>query len=117
MLEVREIEPLEVGEEIVAEVVLDATRCADDDPAHEETEHPADRCKREDRAAIETHLRRVDTSRQIVDGELQHPRTRQPDRCGTDDTDQPGKERTAITKHVREQLATRGHLLSIWCAN
>ena len=116
MLEVR-IETLEVGEEIVAEVMLDVARCADDDPAHQEAEYSADGRKQEDRAAIETHLRRVDTARQIVDGELQDPRTCQSDRCGADDADQPGKERTAITKHVCEQLAARGHLLSIWCAS
>ena len=50
LLEVREVEPLQVRKEIVAEVVLDVARRADDDPPHDEAEEAADRGQAQDDA-------------------------------------------------------------------
>ncbi len=42
-LEISEVEPLEVGEEVVPKVVLDVAGGADDDPPRKKSEDTADR--------------------------------------------------------------------------
>ena len=72
-----EREPLELREEIIADVVLDPARRADEDPAHEEQERAAHDRDPEDQQRIEGELLPRDAGVQVVDRVLQHPRRQQ----------------------------------------
>jgi hypothetical protein len=71
------VQPLKRGEEIVPQVVLEVTRCADDEAARQETEEPANGGQNEEQCGVQPDLASGDRLVQIVDGVLEDPRSRQ----------------------------------------
>ena len=108
-LEVREIEPLQVREEVVAEVVLDVAGSADNDPTHQEAKHTPDCGERQQDHGIEADFAGIHAAPEIVDGVFQHPRTRQPDRGCRDNADESEEKGTAIPEEITQEPAARGH--------
>jgi len=91
---------LEAGEEVVADVVLDVARGADDDAAHQEQEEAADERGPEQQARIDEQLPPRDGLVQVVDGELEDPRSEQLERGRRDDTDEADDEGAPVTIDV-----------------
>ena len=112
-LKVREIEPLQVCEEVVPQVVLDATGGADDDPAHQEPERTPDGGECQQGHGIEADRAGVHGHHEIIDGVLQHPRTRESHRSGDDNAHEADEKRAAIPEHVTQQPSARGHSLKV----
>ena len=109
LVEERQLEPLQRGEEVVAKVVLDVARRADDDAAHQEAEHAADRGQRQQRDRIQPDLRRGDVRGQVVNRVFQNPWARQGDGGRGDHTRETEEEGTAIPGHVTQQPTDRRH--------
>ncbi len=91
-LEIGERQPLEMREEVVAHVVLDVPRRADENPAHQEAEDAADQADAEQGRAVQRQLRAGHPRGQVVDGVLQHPGRGQRDAGGSDDAGEPEEE-------------------------
>ena len=106
-LEVRQRQPLQLREEVVAHVVLDVPRRADDDPAHQEAEHAADQADGEQGRAVQRQLGARHAERQVVDGVLQHPRTGERNRGRSDDAREPEEEIATVGPNVPEQTPER----------
>ena len=96
MLEVAQVHALERGEEIVAEVVLEIARRADDDAAHQEAEEAAHHGQQEQRDGILTDLAERQRALEVVDGILEKPRPRQREHVGDNDTGEAEQERTPV---------------------
>ena len=73
-LKIRGGQPLEVGEKVVPNVVLEMTRGADQDPSHQEAEQPSGHPNQQEQCAILDELRPGHTLGQIVDRVLQNNR-------------------------------------------
>ena len=102
-LEVVGVEPLQMREEVVAQVVLEAARRADDDAAHEKAEDAADRGQREQRGRVPHGLVDRDAGGEVVDGVLEHPRAGQRDGRGQDGADESEEERATMRGEIAQQ--------------
>ena len=115
VLEVREVQPLKRGKEIVPKVVLEVARGANDDAPHEEPEDAAGRREHEQQDTVPADLVERQPLAQIVDGELQHPRSTGGDgRCHNDAHESRDKS-SAITCQVHDQATFGGHLPQYTC--
>ena len=112
-LEIRERQRLQVREEVVAHVVLDVPRRADQDAAHEEPEHAADQADGEQQAAVLHQLGAGDAAGQIVDRVAEHPRRATGDAGRDDDAGEAEQEVAAVAENVAQQPAGGSHVSSI----
>ena len=96
MLEVAQVHALQRREEIVAKVVLEIARGADDDAAHQEPEEAAHHRQHEQRNGVLTDLAERQRALEVVDGVLEKPRPRQREHVGDDDTGEAEQERTPV---------------------
>ena len=85
MLEVLERLLLEMGEQVVAQVVLDVARDADDRLPHPELEHPRRQRDPEQGDGVAAELLGGDAAVEIVHGEAQHLRLGERDEVGERD--------------------------------
>ncbi len=99
---------LEVPEEVVADVVLDVARRADDDPPHEEAEDAADDRHADGEQRVDEQLARGDAARQVVDRMLQNPGAGQLDTGRRQRADQADRDRASAPAHIRQQADDRG---------
>src|SRR5262249_22061243 len=98
-------------EEVVAHVVFDVARGADEDPAHQEAEDAADEADgQQDRSVLE-QLHPRHAAGEIVDRELQNFRRREGDRLSYDRTGQTEQECATVSGDVTEEPAKGAHLV------
>ena len=98
-------ERLQPREEVVAQVVLEVPRHADDDAAHQEAEAAPDERQREDEARVGAQLRAGHALRQVVDGVLEHPGRRQRGDGRERRAGQPQRESAPVAQHVGDESA------------
>ena len=113
VLEVREVQPLKGGEEVVAQVVFEVARRAHDDAPHEKPEDAADGCEREQQHAVPADLVEGEPLAQVVDRVLQDPGAAGGDRGCQHHADETGDKSSAITRQVLNQATPGGHFRSI----
>ncbi len=112
-LVVRQRQRLQVREEVVAHVVLDVARRADQDPPRPEAEDAADQADGQQFPGVEQQLAARHPGRQVVDRHSQHQRRRERDGGGGDGTDEPKRKGPPIAPDVAEKPAEGGHRSSI----
>ena len=101
VMEIAEREPLELPEEIVPEVVFDATRGADDDPPHQKAAETADNGDGDQNPRVETEFRAGDVEGEVVDGVLQDPRRQELDGRRQDEKHRAGRKLPPVAAQVR----------------
>ncbi len=112
-LVVAERQPLQMREEVVAEVVFELTRGANQQAPGQIAEHAADDGGGERGRAIEQQLARGDAGGEVVDRVLQNPGAGELDRGGDQRAEQPEGDLPSAAADVRQQAAERGHLPSM----
>ena len=60
-------QPLQMGEEVVPEVVLDVPRGSGENPAHEEAEYPAHHADADEQGPVPGQFPARDPEREVVD--------------------------------------------------
>ena len=101
----RERKAFEVREEIVAQVVFDIARDADDDSAHQEAEDAANDGETEQEQGVVRQLAAGHPRGKIIDGVLQHPRRELLEAGGSGDAQKANREGAAVAGEVGPQSA------------
>ena len=96
-------------EERVPQVVLDVARGANEDSAHEESEHGADARDPEQQAGIQRQLGAGDADVQVVDRVFEDPGREELDRSGDDDARQPEHVGATVAEDEREETPKGTH--------
>src|SRR5262245_4414612 len=98
-------------EEVVPHVVFDVPGRADQDAAHQESEHPANEPDGQKRRTIGKQLGARHSASQVVDRELQDLRRGQCDALCDDRAGKTGRKCSAISRDIHEKPAKGTHLL------
>jgi hypothetical protein len=110
-LEIRRRELLQMSEEVVPHVVLDAPGSPDDDPAHQEPEETADQPNQQQPRPVLQQFAARNTTRQIVDRVLKNLRRGERDRLCDDGASKSQEELPPVSAHVAEEAAKGTHLV------
>ena len=100
---------LEVRVEIVAHVVFDVPRRADQDAAHQKPEQAAHDADGEQERPVLDELGPGDAARQVVDRVTQDHRRGERHGLGADHADEADQEIAAVAYDVAEQSSKRRH--------
>ena len=98
-------ERLQPREEVVAQVVFEVPRNADDDAPHQEAEHAPDERQAEDEARVRAEFRAGHALRQVVDGVFEHPRRGEGGDGRQCCARQPQRKPASVTQHVGDESA------------
>jgi hypothetical protein len=101
----RERKALEAAEEVVAQVVFDLARDADDDSAHQVAEDAANDGETEQEQGVVRQLAAGHPRGKIIDGVLQHPRRELLEAGGSGDAQKANREGAAVAGEVGPQSA------------
>ena len=100
-------------EEVVAHVILDVARRADQDPPLQKLEHAAAQTDREQQRAVTDELDLRRALRERINGTAEHHRSGERNRPRDDDAREAGDELGAIADDVLQEAANRRHTSSI----
>src|SRR5262249_59969227 len=112
-LEIAERQLLEMREEVVAHVVFDIPRGADEDPAHQEAEHAADEADCQKSEPILDELGSGNAAGQVIDRVSENQWRDERDALRADDADEPDQEVAPIAENVGQETAKGRHSPSI----
>src|ERR1051325_1626543 len=100
-------------EEVVAHVVFDVARRADQDASLQEQEHAANDRDGEEQRTVFEQLRARGVPTQVVDRVAEHQRRGERDRARAHHTDETESERAAVAKDVVQETPKGRHHASI----